>query len=83
MSTPQPRLTATQRDALTTIATTTLYVGRDPGRPDSGAGYAAATLRRLTTAGLIRRGPYEPGRGRPLRLTPAGEDAAAALGGAE
>jgi hypothetical protein len=78
MSTP---LSPAQAAALTTIATATLYVGRDPGRPDYGAGYAGSTLRKLTARGLIRRGEYVPGRGRPLQLTPAGEAAVAALRG--
>jgi hypothetical protein len=75
---PQPaaRLTAAQRRALADIRDHQLYVGRDPGRPDYGAGYAGSTLRKLTMAGLITRGPYEPGRGRLLVLTDAGRDAA-------
>jgi hypothetical protein len=83
MSTPTPRLTAAQRQALTDIRDHTLYVGRDPGRPDYGAGYAGSTLRKLTMAGLIRRGPYEPGRGRPLQLTDAGVVAAREVPGGE
>lgn len=77
-SAPQPaaRLTAAQRQALADIRDHRLYVGRDPGSPDYGSGYASSTLRKLTAAGLIVRGPYEPGRGRALTLTDAGRQAA-------
>lgn len=76
MSTPTSRLTTAQRQALTDIRDHQLYVGRDPGRPDHGSGYAGSTLRKLTMAGLIARGPYEAGRGRRLVLTDAGRRAA-------
>lgn len=80
MSTPTPRLTAAQHQALTDIRDHTLYVGRDPGRPDYGSGYAGSTLRKLTMAGLIRRGPYQPGWGRLLELTKEGRRAAGTRG---
>jgi hypothetical protein len=75
---PQPaaRLTPAQRAALADIRDHQLYVGRDPGRPDYGSGIYPATLRVLSQAGLIARGPYKAGKGRRLALTPAGREAA-------
>ncbi|MGW5352224.1 hypothetical protein ACWERV_17145 [Streptomyces sp. NPDC004031] len=79
MSTPS--LSPAQRQALTDIRDHQLYVGRDPGSPDNGSGIYPATLRKLLKAGLIARGPYEPGKGRRLALTPDGREAAGPAGG--
>lgn len=68
-------LSPAQRDALARIAQGGLYVGRDPGRPLAGSGINPGTLRALLRDGLIARGPYQPGRGRPLHLTPDGQNA--------
>lgn len=58
--------TPAQEAALAAIADRALYVGRDPGRPDHGAGIRPATLRALLDKGLVTYGPYEPTRGRRL-----------------
>jgi hypothetical protein len=73
-------VTRAQVTALTAIAAAQdaghpLHVGRDPGAPWSGSGYATRTLTALIAQGLIWRDAYAPGLGRTLALTNKGRDA--------
>lgn len=60
-----------------------LYIGRDPGSPDMGSGFASRTIRAARTRGLIAADAYVPLRGRRLRLTDDGRAAVPGRTGGE